>query len=508
MKTGSHPVRAPWLRGAPGCWAQSPTVLLWCSALVWLAISCIAFPGLDPYGDMLESFAFTPHYELGTFKHPPLAGWVARGWFSLFPPGALAFHLLSSACTLISMLGVYRLATLYLPRERIALALFALTLTLPYTTLSFKFNANSILMPIWPWIVVYFKRGLLSHRLRDACALGGLAALGMLGKYYTATLLAGLLAAALCTPTGRAWLRSRQPWVAVLVCAVGLSAHGVWLIRADAPTLAYIDRHHVASIDWKHALIFSLSPYLYGAAALAAIVAAIRPGRRLAGFGRLLVPDARSELFWVAFVPVLVTLGFALLRIKPTLHWAVPLLYVFPVYWCARIEAFDPRRAARIVSLAPRFWAVFLVLSCVFLLVQAQGGSEAYYRDDRLAAEVLLRRHAQRFGPERLDWVGGSWPDAAIVPFYTDRRVQALPGLPGHSPSAAMTPPRWSARSGGVLCACGDAACQRDVRVWLVRQGQPETQDRIRVRPQGFWFPRRVETCYRVFWYHPRHRQE
>jgi hypothetical protein len=487
--------------------ARHPLLIAVGSIAVWFLISCIAFKRLDPYGDMLEAYAFTPHYELGTFKHPPLSGWVARMWFTLLPKTIISFHFLCVLCSLISALGVYALAKEYLPKEKIAIAMLALTLTLPYTTLAFKFNANSILLPIWPWIVVAFKRSLRSEKWVYPLGLGVLAALGMMGKYYTATLLVGIFLAAFCTAEGRRWLKTVRPWVALLAFALAMTPHLLWMVHTGAPTITYVQKHHVSTIDWKHIFIFYLSPYLYGALGLLIILYATRRGERKAALAKIVSFNARDELFWIGNAPILITIVFALLKIKPTLHWAVPLLYIYPIYWCGTVNRLSGELKSRVISSVPLIWLVFVLLSVVFAAAQAWRGSECYYRDDRAAATAIVQLHDSRFAGSPLAWVGGAWPDAAIIPFYTNSHIAAFPGTPDSSPVTRMEPVRWLDRDGVLLCQQSDSGCAQTAANWLTRHGMPLQKDLVCVHPVGFWFPLRVNTCYAVYWYHPRRPQ-
>lgn len=480
-----------------------PLLVIIGSLTVWFVISCIAFKQLDPYGDMIEAFSFTPHYELGTFKHPPLSGWVARLWFSLLPKTISSFHLLCVLCSLISSLGVYELAKAYLPREKVALAMVALTLTLPYTSLAFKFNANSILMPIWPWVVVFYRRSLHSAHWRAPVAMGVLAALGMLGKYYTATLLAGIFIASFCTEEGRNWIKSRRPWLALLAFMLTLLPHLIWLVRMGAPTIDYINQHHVDAVDWKHIAIFYLSPYLYGAFGLASILYATPRGLRRAALTRMVALNIRDELFWIGHAPILITIVFALLKIKPTLHWAIPLLYIYPIYWCRLMARMGEVQMARVKDSVPLVWLLSVVMAVVFTVKQAESGSADYYQDDRRAAEEIVKRHDMQFPSGTLAWVGGAWPDAGIIPFYTNRQLVVFPGLPDRSPVTRMEPVRWRGQDGVFICKPSDSDCIRTAMAWLGRMKLPANRERVCTHPVGFWFPRRVESCYDVLWYHP-----
>ncbi|MFY7954512.1 MAG: glycosyltransferase family 39 protein, partial [Burkholderiaceae bacterium] len=95
---------------------------------------------------MLEGFAWGQVFSWGSFKHPPLVGWIAGLWFSVIPTSDRLYFLLSYLVAAGGLYGVYHLARA-VGLGRFALAAVLLQMcALPYTTLAGKFNANSILL--------------------------------------------------------------------------------------------------------------------------------------------------------------------------------------------------------------------------------------------------------------------------------------------------------------------------------------------------------------------------
>ncbi|GGY23356.1 hypothetical protein GCM10011289_28940 [Paludibacterium paludis] len=478
-----------------------PVLLCALNALVWFIAGQIAFQNLDPYGDMVETFAMTPNWELGTFKHPPLMGWVAKSWFLVWPREIWAFYLLSSVCLLIGMLGVFRLARLFLPLEQSVLAVLALGLTLPFSTLGFKYNANSILLPIWPWLACLFVTSWRGGSWRHAVALGALAALGMLGKYFTGVLLASMFIAAVATPSGRQWLRTPAPYLAAAVCMLCLAPHIVWLLQHGAPTIAYAEKRGGVPIAWDHLASFLLSPFSYaGLAWLLALWAAFRGKAlfRIRQSFRRTGPD--DVLFWLTFAPLAIVAFFALAAgMTLTLHWAIPVVYAFPVFWLTRATAPDAAKVRWAMGALPTVWATLMAAGALFAVAQGLNGALSHYREDAAIARQLLR--ASPVG--RIVWVGGSWPEAAIVPFFADRTVRALPGLPDHPPLGVSPVMSRLSRlgAGALLCRLNDAACQRESVAWLKAKGLPAIPSDITATRQGWLFPLKIPTTYRVYWY-------
>src|ERR1700716_340498 len=54
-------------------------------AVLWTLILANLKAAQDVHMDVAEAFAWGQKFQFGYGKHPPLAGWVAGGWFRIFP---------------------------------------------------------------------------------------------------------------------------------------------------------------------------------------------------------------------------------------------------------------------------------------------------------------------------------------------------------------------------------------------------------------------------------------
>jgi hypothetical protein len=498
--TRALPVRTSLANRFADCMIERPALLCVLSVLVWYLLSQIAFTNLDSYGDMIEAYVFTPQWELGTFKHPPLTGWVAKAWFSFMPHTVWAFYLLSCLGVLIGMLGVLKLADEFIARDRRALMLMALSMTLPFSTLAFKFNANSILLPIWPWLTLMYVRSLRGGHWGYALGLGLLATLGMLGKYYTGVLLSSMLLAALATRSGRRWLASPAPWLALAVFAVSMLPHALWVLHHGDSTVQYVGRKADHHVDWKHLISFLFSPLSYGGLAWALSLDAGFKGslwERLRASLRLR-RDGDDLLFWLALSPLALTALFALSGyVKIALHWSIPLAYVLPLFWLTRASDWQAVRARGLLSALPAVWLGLALLAAGFNASQALRGAKCHYRDDADAARAIVAARPDK----PLAWMGGNWPEAAIVPFFADSTVRVVPGVPDRLPAGVTPVTQWQNQAGALLCRPDDLACQQQASAWMRRQGRNGRPTDIQVTRRGWLYPLALPTHYLIYWY-------
>lgn len=146
--------------------------LLLYTLLIWWLAHVISDSNLDKYDDMLEAYSWGSLWSWGHDKHPPLFGWIAAAWFQIFPHDNMFFYLLSYAVVALGLLGVFCLTPLFLRnvfdsafssdaylkccKKLGFLSVALLLLSFPYTTLAAKYNANSILLMLWPWTIYFF----------------------------------------------------------------------------------------------------------------------------------------------------------------------------------------------------------------------------------------------------------------------------------------------------------------------------------------------------------------
>src|SRR5262249_12100328 len=71
--------------------------------VAWATFLSIAYFGGDLPPEVLETWTFGRSLAWGYPKHPPLMGWVARGWTSVFPLTNWSFQLLALTNSAIAM---------------------------------------------------------------------------------------------------------------------------------------------------------------------------------------------------------------------------------------------------------------------------------------------------------------------------------------------------------------------------------------------------------------------
>src|SRR5262249_23821875 len=205
---------------------------------------------------------------LGYPKHPPLAMVVVRAWFALFPVVDWAYYLLAMANAGLALWIVWRLSGRYLDGDKRVAGLALLTLVPFFNFHALKFNANTVMVPLWAATTALFLRSYETRSPLLAALAGLAAAAAMLGKYWSIVLLLGLGLAALADPRRAAYFGSSAPWATIAAGLIGLSPHAAWLYANGFTPFTYAMETHPGTLAES---VRSGLAYVAGAAGYVAV---------------------------------------------------------------------------------------------------------------------------------------------------------------------------------------------------------------------------------------------
>lgn len=505
-------------------------IVLFLQVLIWTFAQSLATANLDHYGDMLENYAWGQVLEWGSFKHPPLFAWATGLWFRIFPTSDLAYQFMAYLNVALGLAGAYRLAVAMRLSAFALPAVILLCVAFPYSTLAAKFNANSVLLSVWPWAALAWWQSVHQQSRRSVLIwsvwFGVLGALAMLGKYYSGVFLLSLFLISFSFAAGRRWLFSARAWLTLAVFIICLLPHFFWLQQHDFISLRYVGEQGSGSqVVWRHILRFALAPVLYWG--LPWLICALIYTPQEQRWRKLPQRLARSwacrgfsdVLFWLAMLPWLISLMFGLTgRVELSLPWAIPVGFAFPLLWLRNLctDREGAFTAEQVSGQSSTLLSVFLIILLAvppLALVQgwreANHGSDNYYLPRREAAQALLAQWHQRYPTENLAWVGGSWGENALLAFYGDPAVRVLPGVPDAFPANLSPLTGWQHKSGLLLCppvaqpANAQALCDSEMQTWLRSKNQATAPAIVTVARQGWRFPQNRPYEYHAYAYVP-----
>jgi len=402
---------------------RSPRAAL--TAIALFAVAGVLFlTGLkaaqDIFIDAAEAYAWGQSFLGGYGRHPPMTGWIAGVWYSVFPAADWASYALSRVMTFVTLAALYFIARRVVGPRR---ALFLLLLMMLYPlfhTKGERFNNYQVLLSLLPLLVLTF---LIAYEKRNV--LWG-ALLGLAAAACTLTIYSGLIGvaaiglAALLHPERMRFLRSPAPWVAAIVYVLALTPHIVWLVKWNYPTLQW-----AGSLAAERGSVLRTLEYLGHHFALLAIpvvigAALLWPWRRaVSGFAKR-EPDAFLVLVIstvLVFTPPAAALVMgSYLR----LDWGNPLFFLVPLTLLVLLPRLVTRRAlARAGMVATAFTLTLLIAAPIYPWVNYRlrpaGGPHAPYHE---IAEELTRVWRARFNTP-LPIVVSGYEVAAYVVFYS-----------------------------------------------------------------------------------------
>jgi hypothetical protein len=239
---------------------------------LWALYGAIAKGSQDIHFDMGEMVAWSRETFWGTPKHPPFGAWLVSAWFGVFPLADWAYYLFAMVLATVALWIAWTVAGRYLDGEKRVVGLALLTLVPFFNFHALKFNANTVMIPLWAATTALFLR---SYETRNPilAALAGLAAAAaMLGKYWSIVLLLALALAALADPRRAAYFRSSAPWATIAAGLIGLAPHIAWLSANHFSPFTYAMETHPGTLAES---VRSGLAYVAGAAGYVAVPVAL-----------------------------------------------------------------------------------------------------------------------------------------------------------------------------------------------------------------------------------------
>jgi 4-amino-4-deoxy-L-arabinose transferase-like glycosyltransferase len=360
---------------------------------LWTLYGVIAKGSQDIHFDMGEMIAWSRETVWGTPKHPPFGAWLVRIWFSIFPLTDWAYYLFAMVIATSALWIAWAISGRYLQGEKRVAGLALLTLVPFFNFHALKFNANTVMMPLWAATTALFLRSYETRSLGWAALAGLAAAAAVLGKYWSIVLLMGLGIAVLADPRRGAYFRSWAPWVTIATGAAGLLPHLGWLYANNFRPFTYAMESHPGTL-WE--TITSGLAYVTGAAGYAAFpiaLAALAAQPTLAALRDTVWPGtADRRLVLLAFVlPLMLPLLVAVVAHELIISiWSIGSMTLLPVVLLSSPQISLPIIAVRrIVALAVLVPLVALAVSPLIALTIHRRGVPNYATHYRLLAQRI-----------------------------------------------------------------------------------------------------------------------
>jgi 4-amino-4-deoxy-L-arabinose transferase-like glycosyltransferase len=409
-------------------------------AVIWALYGVLAKASQDVQIDAAELVAWSRHLAIGYAKHPPLAAWLVHAWFSVFPVADWSYYLFGTTYSALGLWLAWHLFKDYLGPENRVVGLAMLTFVPIYNFFSLRFDVNVALTPLWAATTLCFIRSFEMRSAFWAALAGAAAAAAMLGKYWSLFLLLGLALAVLVDRRRGDYFRSVRPWITVVVGALLLAPHIVWLVHGDYSPLRYAFSERAT-----HSFLETVATtfrFLAGAAGYMAVpvLLAFVASRRLPGaFADSVWPaSVRRRFVPVAFAAPILLAALVALAAESDFNpiWAMAGFTLLPVVLLSSPLVTITRRAAKaVVGAAVAFPLLMTVVApAIAVAIHRSTQHETAMYGKMLADRVLLEWRKQTDRPLRV--VGGDLDLAYVTAFY-------LPGGPASLPVTEANLAPW-----------------------------------------------------------------
>ena len=225
--------------------------------IIWTSVSLIRT--ILPT-DVLEGIYWGSFWDLGTTKHPPLAGWVTYFVYNLFKTD-FSIYLLSQTCILIGFIYTYKLARFFLDETKSILSVILLEgcWCYSYITGYYGFNPDVILFLTLPAITYYFYKCMKTSKPLDWLKLALFVGFSFLNKYQTALTIIPMFIWAIIFK--REVFKDIKTYLAMGIAFLIFLPHIFWLFQHDFLPFSYFEGELTATCWYScitKPLIFAL----------------------------------------------------------------------------------------------------------------------------------------------------------------------------------------------------------------------------------------------------------
>src|ERR1700724_2906253 len=208
-------------------------------AVLWTLILINLKAAQDVHMDVAEAFAWGQKFQFGYGKHPPLSGWIAGLWFSVFPVADWATYALAMATLGCGLVISWLISLRVVDRRRAFFVVVMLALYPIFNFKGFKYNPDLLQLVTLPLLVLAYLDAFEKRSVRSGLWLGLAGALALMTKYWVLTMIGAIGLAALIHPDRWLFLRSPAPWVGIATLVAVMIQLLIWLKEVDFVPLTY-----------------------------------------------------------------------------------------------------------------------------------------------------------------------------------------------------------------------------------------------------------------------------
>lgn len=186
-----------------------------------------------------ESLYLGLEMQWGYAKHPPLHAVIPYLFWRFSGYSYYSVYFFTAGLLTSGIITSYFLSKKFLNKEKSIIATLIFSGILAINFMQLKINANTILFPLYPLIILFFYNAIKSQKLCYWLLFGVFSALGMLGKYSTIVLLFCCFLISIFTQEGRNSYKKPGIYSGFLFFIIVFGPHLLWLFYHYKPSFSY-----------------------------------------------------------------------------------------------------------------------------------------------------------------------------------------------------------------------------------------------------------------------------
>ncbi len=395
--------------------------------LAWALVPAIVRDNLPL--DSIEGTIWGHQLEWGYDKNPFLNGWLTALAVYLDGQKGWMIYFFSQFSVLACFWSVWQLAKRMLTPLYALVSVMLLEGIQYYNFHAIDFNDNTLELGLWGLAIYFFYRALtdtpsktIRHYLHWI-ATGLFAALGMMAKYYTASLLAAMVLFLFSRQSSRKQLTTLAPYAGLMVFIFIILPHVIWLFSHEFITVTYVFDRASSPPSWTnhifHPLKFAWQQFEAFIPAIILFLLLWVGSKRSVDTAKIKLSHFdRDFLYYVGLGPFILTLVLSVIfGITLRAGWGMPLQSLWGILLVAAIQPVISKK--RLFIFLGTIYSIFIVLmiSYVISLVDSPDPSSANFPGDEIARTITQEWRDTYH--TKLDYVAGSRWIGGNIEFYS-----------------------------------------------------------------------------------------
>ena len=482
--------------------------IFWIFALLhltlWTILPSLARHELDT--DSMMHFAWGQEWMWSYRLHPPVLPWVVAGFLETFGINNWTYNLLTQLNFLVAFFCIWRLSREFL-NPVAALAAVCILEFLPYFSFfCMRLNHTSMLIPIWALTILLAYFALKHNHYKYWIGLGLIAAISMLTKYYSASLLAGIALYILIFPQQRAKLKTPGPYLALGIFLLIMIGHIWHVTNNQIGTVTHIGdylKFNDLAVRWR-GIRFLLAQMIYLIPLILIVfIANINKFKKKSANSHHLdspvnsVNPMQSFVYWMFFFPLLSTaLMGALVGIDISSRWGGPTLSLAGIVIFLKFKPLHHYIKCTKLIIFSFIWACSLPIFLLFTGLAAANHHMHHFPGKELGQKITEMWHKKYQQP--LAIVGGGHDAPDSIAFHSPDHPSVLQHL-SHKWSPWITAEDIKKHGIAIVCLDTDKICWNNAEKLF----PSNTFKDIKIKAQpGLFFPG-SERIFRYFFVSP-----